>query len=82
MRFMAIITAMVLCARSQDSLSSMSLRRLHVVFSNVGFKGGGKRCPKTRETAALHRECDPESPPPLTVFFTSSEYLTTGFNMQ
>ena len=48
--FMAPITAMVLCARPQDS--SVSLRRVHVVFSTAGFKGGGKKCPKTREAVA------------------------------
>ena len=55
MDFMALITAMVSCARSQDSLLSVSVRRLHVVFSTGRFKGGGKSCPKTRETAALRR---------------------------
>ena len=42
---------MVLNTRCQDSL--LSLRRVHVVFSIDGFKGGGKPCPKTRETPAL-----------------------------
>ena len=39
---MALITAMVLCARSRDSLVSVSPRRVHVIFSTTGFKGGGK----------------------------------------
>ena len=34
---------------------SMSERRVHVVFSTAGFKGGGKPCRKTSETAALRR---------------------------
>ena len=37
-RFMALITAMVLCARSQDSLLSVSMRRVHVLFSTAEFK--------------------------------------------
>ena len=53
--FMALITTLVLCARSQDLVMSVSVRRVHVVFSTAGFKGGGKTCPKTRETAALRR---------------------------
>ena len=55
MGFMALITTQVLCAKSQDSSLSVSVRRLHVVFSTVGFKGAGKPCPKTRETAILRR---------------------------
>ena len=50
---MALITALDLCARSQSS--SISVRRVNVVFSTAGFKGGGKPCPKIRETAALRR---------------------------
>ena len=45
----------VLCARSQDSLLSVLVRRLHVVFSTAGFKGGGKPCHKTSETAVLRK---------------------------
>ena len=55
MGFMALITAMVLCTRSQDSALSVSVRRMHVVFTTAGFKGEGKMCPKTRETIALRR---------------------------
>ena len=33
----------------------VSVRRVHVVLSTAGFKGGGKPCHKTRETAALWR---------------------------
>ena len=40
--FMALITAIVLCVRSQDSLLSVSVRRVHVVFSTVRFKAGRK----------------------------------------
>ena len=55
---MTLITALVLCARFQDSLLSMSVRRVHVVFSAAGFKDGGKPCRKTPETAALRRGLD------------------------
>ena len=55
MGFMELITAMVLRARSQDSVPSVSVRRVLVVFSAARFKGGGKPCPKTRETAAMQR---------------------------
>ena len=48
--FMALITALVLFARSQDLVMSVSVRRVNVVFSTAGFKGGGKPCRKTRET--------------------------------
>ena len=40
--FMALITTQVLCARSQNSVMSVSVRRVHVVLSTAGFKGGGK----------------------------------------
>ena len=53
--FMALITTLVLCARSQDSLLSVPVRRVHVVFSTAGFNGGGKPCYKPRETATLRR---------------------------
>ena len=52
---MALITALVLCARSQDSLLLVSERRVHVVIWTAGFMGRGKLCPKTCETAALRR---------------------------
>ena len=39
--FMALITAMVLCGRSQDLVLYVSVRRVHVVLSTAGFKGGG-----------------------------------------
>ena len=55
MGFKALITATVLYARYQNSLVSVSGRRVHVVFSSVGIKGGGKPYPKARETAALWR---------------------------
>ena len=51
----ALITTLVLCARSQDLVMSVPVRRVHVVLSTAGFKGGGKPCRKTRETAALRR---------------------------
>ena len=53
MDFMALITVMVSCTRSQKSLLLVSVRRVHVVFSSGGFKGGGKPCPNTCETAAM-----------------------------
>ena len=58
MDFTAFITAMVLCVMSQDLLLSVSVRRVHVVFSTAGFKGGGKPRPKTRETTARSYFCD------------------------
>ena len=61
MGFMALITALVLCARSQDSLLSVSVRKVHVLFQAVAFKGGGKLCPNTRETAALRIGCQKTS---------------------
>ena len=56
MGFIALITVLVLCARSQDSLLSVSVRRAHIVFSTSGFKDEGKTYPKARETAALWRD--------------------------
>ena len=54
MDFMTLLTAMVLCATSQDSVLSVSVRiRVHVVFSTAAFKGGGKLCNMTRETFQL-----------------------------
>ena len=50
---MALVTSMVMCDKSNDSLLSVSVRRVHVVFSTAGFKDGGKPCPKARETAAV-----------------------------
>ena len=60
MCFMALIITLVLCARSQDSVMSVSVRRVRVVFSTAEIKGGGKSCRKTRETAASGR-LHPES---------------------
>ena len=51
MGFMALImTALVLCARSQGSLLSVSVCRVNVVLPTAGFKCGGKTCLKTRKT--------------------------------
>ena len=55
MGLMALITAIVLCARSQDSLLTVLARTVHVVFSTVRLRGGGKPCRTLRETAALRR---------------------------
>ena len=49
---LALITTLVLCARSQEFVMSVSVRSVHVVFSFAGFKGGRKPCRKTRETSA------------------------------
>ena len=40
--FLALIFTLVLCARSQEFVMSVSVRRVHVLFSFAGFKGGGK----------------------------------------
>ena len=48
-----LIATMVLCARFQDSLLSVSVRRVHVLYSTAGFKGRGKPCRKIRETVAM-----------------------------
>ena len=53
--FTVLITAMGLCARSQDSFLSVSVRSVHVVFSNFGFQRGGKPCHKTYEATALRK---------------------------
>ena len=45
----------VLCVRSQDPLPSVSVRRVHVVFSTTGCENGGKPCPKIRDTVAEER---------------------------
>ena len=50
---MALITAIVFCARSQDSVLSVSMSTVHVVFSSAGFKDGGKLCPKTLLKSAI-----------------------------
>ena len=59
MCFMALETAMVLCARSQDAVLSLSVRRTHVVFSTAGFTGGGSRAP--RQVKSPRYERHPES---------------------
>ena len=55
MGFMTLVTAVVLCVRSQDSVLPVSVRRIHVAFSTAGWKGAGKLYHKTRETATLWR---------------------------
>ena len=40
--FLALMTTLVLCARSQDFSNVVSVRRVHVVLWTAGFKGGGK----------------------------------------
>ena len=44
---------MVSCARSQNSVLSVSVRSVDVVFLTAGDMGGGKPCRETSETAAL-----------------------------
>ena len=51
---MVLVTAMVLCARSQDSLLLPSVRRMHIVFGIGVFKGGKPRL-NTLETTELRR---------------------------
>ena len=41
---MMLITAMVLCTRSQDSILPGSLRRIIVILSTTAFEGEGKTC--------------------------------------
>ena len=53
MGFTALETDLVLFARPRDLVMSFSVRTVRVVFSNAGFKDGGKPCPKTHETVAL-----------------------------
>ena len=43
MGFTALITAMVFGERSQDSLLSVSVRRVHIVFSTAGFQAEESR---------------------------------------
>ena len=50
--FTTLITPMVLYARSQVSLLSVSVLTVHVVLSTAGFKGGENPCHKTRGTVA------------------------------
>ena len=52
---LALVTTLVLCARSQDLVLSVPVRTVDVVLSTAGFKGRGKPCRKTRETAAPWR---------------------------
>ena len=56
MVFTTLITAMVLCAKSHDSLSSVSVGRVDVELSTAGLEGGGQTCHKTRETAAWRKD--------------------------
>ena len=51
--FVALIVAMVLGARSRDSIQSVIVRRVHIVYSITGLKAGEKPCHKTCEHAAL-----------------------------
>ena len=53
--YTALTTTPVLCARSPDLVMLVIVRRVHAVSSTAEFKGGGKQCRKTRETAALRR---------------------------
>ena len=63
--FMALVTAMFLCAKFQDSLFSISVFRVHVVFSTAEFKDRRKPCPKTPETAVMRRGIQTASPSSL-----------------
>ena len=46
MGIMTLIAAIVLCVKTVDSLLSVSMRKVQVLFSTAGFNGGGKPCPK------------------------------------
>ena len=52
---MDIITSMILCARTQNLVLSVSVRRVYVVFSTARFKGGEKPRSKTSETGPLRK---------------------------
>ena len=56
MGFMLLMPAVLLSTTLRDSLLSVLVRRIHVVFTIAGFKGGGKPCPKTHETATVRRD--------------------------
>ena len=51
--FMTLTTAVVLCTRFQGLL--LSVRRVHVVFSNAGLEEGGNPCHKAHAITALRR---------------------------
>ena len=53
--FTALITTLVLCTRIQNLVLSVSVRRVHVVFSTAGFKGRGNPCRMTSDTTSLRR---------------------------
>ena len=55
MGFTAFISAMVLCARSQNLVLPVSVRRIHAVLAIAGFSDEGKPCAEARETAALEQ---------------------------
>ena len=55
MCFLALVTALVLCASYHNFIMSVSVRRVCRVLKSTVFKGGGKPCRKTRETATLRR---------------------------
>ena len=61
MLFVSLLAAMVLCGRSQDSLLSVSMCWVRVVFSTTGFKGGQKPCQKTLEKGAFWKGNHPVS---------------------
>ena len=44
---MALVTAIVLGDKSEESVLQVSVRKANVVFSTAGFKGGGMPCPKS-----------------------------------
>ena len=73
---MALINTLVLSARSQDSLLSVSVPRVRIVSSTAGFKVRGKPCPKPlKPTAERHPESlahlaskEPEQTPNFFIF--------------
>ena len=55
-----LMTTMVSYTKPQDSILSVSLRRIHAVFSTTGFKDGGRvirrvKPPRSRE--ASYKPC-------------------------
>ena len=80
-RLERLVETLVLCARSQDLVMSMPVRRLHVVLWTAGFNGGGKPCRKTHETAALRRDIQKTlagfEPKPLERWLRALTHLAT-----
>ena len=65
--FMTLVTTLVLCSRSEDSLMSVLVRRVHVVFSMLhqltSRKDGIETTPLNAGTQVLghYAACEPQS---------------------